>query len=265
MENLNIGILSKRKTMLAGKLNDCFENKGYNVSTYTLENLIINETLLNHDFYILKSKSLFFLYAGFFLEANNKIVIPKPQISFIQKNRIHSHFLMKKIGILTPDIYLATKDTFKNQLVESDYPFILKPIMGSGSKGVKVIKSLEDLPLYNNKILYLEKFITGVHYNVYFIDNNICTLIKPPLAHEHVDMKKIDTPNDIQELINKWRNYFNGDLLFGHLDIVREEFSNKLYVVDPGSFPEFTNWKCSIPPVESICNLIIDKYRELKK
>ncbi len=265
MENLKIGILSKRKTMLAGKLNDCLEKKGNKVSIYTLENLVINDTLLNHDFYILKSKSLFFLYAGFFLEANNKIVIPKPQISFIQKNRIQSHFLMKKVKLLTPDIYLGTIDTFWDQLDEKDFPFILKPIMGSGSKGVKVIKSLDDLQVSNNKILYLEKFIKGVHYNVYFIDNNICTLIKPPLAHEHVNMKKIDTPNDIQELINKWRNYFNGDLLFGHLDIVREEHSNKLYVVDPGSFPEFTNWKCKIPPVESICNLIIDKYRQIKK
>jgi len=264
MENLNIGILSKRKTMLAGKLNDCLEKKGNIVSIYTLENLVIDESLLNHDFYILKSKSLFFLYAGFFLEANNKIVIPKPQISFIQKNRIQSHFLMKKIGLFTPDIYLGTKDTFRNQIDESDFPFILKPIMGSGSKGVKVIKSSEDIPENGNKILYMEKFIKGVHYNVYFIDNNICTLIKPPLAHEHVNMKKIETPNDIEDLITKWRNYFNGELLFGHLDIVREESSNKLFVVDPGSFPEFTNWKCSIPPVETICNLIINKYREIK-
>lgn len=265
MEKLNIGILSKRKTMLAGKLKECLMNKGFNVTIYTLENLVINDTLLKQDFFILKSKSLFFLYAGFFLEANNKIVIPNPQISFIQKNRIHSHFLMKKVGLLTPDIYLGTADTFKNQLDLKDFPFILKPIMGSGSKGVKVIKSFNDLQSKNNGILYLEKFIKGVHYNVYFIDNNICTLIKPPLAHEHVNMKKIETPNDIKDLINKWRNFFNGDLLFGHLDIVREEPSNKLYVVDPGSFPEFTNWKCIIPPVESICDLIIDKYRKLKK
>ena len=265
MENVKIGILSKRKTMLTGRLKVCLENKGYSVSIYTLENLVINETLLKQDFYILKSKSLFFLYAGFFLEANNKIVIPSPQISFVQKNRIHSHFLMKKVGLLTPDIYLGTADTFKNQLDVGDFPFILKPIMGSGSKGVRVIKSYIDLQSKENSILYLEKFIKGIHYNVYFIDNNICTLIKPPLAHEHVDMKKVETPNDIKGLIYKWRKYFNGDLLFGHLDIVREESSNKLYIVDPGSFPEFSNWKCSINPAETICNLIIDKYSQKNK
>ncbi|MFW9973402.1 MAG: ATP-grasp domain-containing protein [Candidatus Odinarchaeota archaeon] len=264
MEHLNIAILSKRKTMLAGKLKDCLENKGHNVSIYTLKNLVINETLLKHDLYILKSKSLFFLYAGFFLEANNKIVMPNTQISFVQKNRIHSHFLMKKIDILTPNIYLGTVDTFKNELDKNDFPFILKPIMGSGSKGVRIIKSFKDLDSKINSVLYLEKFIKGVHYTVYFIEKNICTLIKPPLAHEHVNMKKIDTPNDVRDLIDKWKNHFGEELLFGHLDIVREESTNKLYVVDPGSFPEFTNWKCSISPVETICNLILDKYRQKK-
>ncbi len=262
---MKIGILSKRKTMMTGKLKDCLENKGYTVSIYTLENLIINETLLNNDFCILKSKSLFFLYAGFFLEANSIPVIPNPQISFLQKNRIQSHFLMKRIGLLAPDIYLGTTDTFKNQLDLKDFPFILKPIMGSGSKGVRIIRSKEDLKSENNTILYLERYIKGIHYNVYFIDNEICSLIKPPLSDEHVDMKKIETPDDIRDVIKKWKDYFKGDLLFGHLDIVREEASNNLYVVDPGSFPEFTNWKCKISPVESICNLIINKYEKLQK
>ncbi|MFX1373454.1 MAG: RimK family alpha-L-glutamate ligase [Promethearchaeota archaeon] len=262
---MNIGILSKRTTMLTGKLKKCLENRGFNVSIYTLDNLVINQNLLNQDFYILKSKNLFFLYAGYFLEANGIPVIPKPDISFVQKHRIHSNLVMKKIGLTTPEIYLGTFDTFKKQFKLEDFPFILKPIMGSGSKGVKIIRSFKDLNSKDKAILYLEKFINGVHYNVYFIDNEICTLIKPPLSHEHVDMKLIETPDDIQNLIQKWRNYFNGDLLFGHLDIVREEFTNKLYVVDPGSFPEFTNWKCKISPIENICNIILEKYQDLNK
>ncbi len=254
---MKIGILSKRTTMFAGKLKKYLENKGFVVTFYTLENLIINENLLNNDFYILKSKNLFFLYAGYYLEANNIPVIPKPHVSFIQKNRIQSHFLMKRIGILTPEIYLGTVDTLKNEL--SEYPYILKPIMGSGSRGVQIIRSNEDLKISNNRILYLERYIKGVHYNAYFIGDNICTLIKPPLSHEHVDMKKIDTPNDVENLIKKWKTYFNGDVLFGHLDIVREDSSHKLYVVDPGSFPEFSNWKCDGSPVEKVCNIILDQ------
>ncbi|MFX0000141.1 MAG: RimK family alpha-L-glutamate ligase [Candidatus Hodarchaeota archaeon] len=263
---MNIGILSKRKTMMAGKLKDYLENKGINVSIYTLENLVINETLLNQDFYILKSKSLFFLYAGFFLEANNIPVIPNPQISFMLKNRIQSHFLMKKVGLITPNIYLGTTDTFRNKLDLNDFPFILKPIMGSGSKGVRIIRSYRDFKSDNKSIFYLEKYIKGIHYNAYFIDNEICTLIKPPLADEHVDMKKVETPSDVKDVITRWKNYFNGNLLFGHLDIVREESSSKLYCVDSGSFSEFVWWQIeNIPAVETISNLILDKFEKIKR
>lgn len=247
---------------MTGKLKSYLESKGFTVSIFTLENLVISESLLNFDFFILKSKNLFFLYAGYFLEANNIQVIPKPSISFVQKNRVQSHFLLKKIGLLCPEIYLGTPDTFKTNL--NEFPYILKPIMGSGSKGVRIIKSKEDLNIYDNVILYIEKFINGLHYNVYFIGNDICTLIKPPLSNEHVDMKKINTPEDIKNLIESWKDYFKGNLLFGHLDIVREKISDKLYVVDPGSFPEFTNWKGEGSPSEKICNLILKHVKKSK-
>ncbi|MHA2005769.1 MAG: ATP-grasp domain-containing protein [Promethearchaeota archaeon] len=261
---MKIGILSKRKTMLTGEIRLYLENKGFEVSIYTLENLVINDTLLNSDFYILKSKNLFFLYAGYFLEANNKPILPKPQISFIQKNRIQSHLVLKRAGIKSPKIYLGTPDTARKQIESDRYPLILKPIMGSGSKGVELIRSSMDFPNEVSRIVYLETYITGIHYNVYFIDNEICTLIKPPLSHEHVEMEKIKTPKDIRAIIKKWKKFFKGEVLFGHLDMVREELSNQLYVVDAGSFPEFSNWKCAGLPVEKICNLIIKQVEKVK-
>lgn len=257
---MNIGILSKRTTMFAGMIKEFYENKGFNVKIYTLQNLAINETLLNMDFYILKSKWLFFLYAGYYLVANNKKVIPNPQYSFLQKNRVHSHYLVKKAGLNNPDFYLGTLETLKNQLTPNNFPLIAKPIMGSGSKGVKLINSLKDLKPSKDKILYLENFIEGIHYNVYFIDNHICTVIKPPLANEHVEMKKITTPNDVEHYIEKWKRYLGDNALFGHLDIVRNNETNQLYVVDVGSFPEFAQWQINeISPVETICSLILNK------
>jgi hypothetical protein len=255
---MNIGILSKRTNMFTGKITQHYEQCGHTVSVYTLENLVINEDLLKNDFYILKSKGLFFLYAGFFLEANDVKVIPDPHLSYMQKHRIQSHYLLKRAGLLTPNFYLGSLETLRNQLRVTDYPLIIKPFMRSGSRGVKVINSSDDLNPSNKKILYLEKFIAGEHYNVYFIADQVCTLVKPPLANEHVEMKKIKTPNDILKVIKKWRNYLGERILFGHLDIVREEKSNNLFIVDPGSFPEFSNWKCETSPVEEIGNLILD-------
>ena len=259
---MNIGILSKRTKMMTGKIKDYLESKGHDVSIYTLENLIINESLLNKDFYIQKSKLLFFIYAGYYLDANDVQVIPDPHISFQQKNRIESHSLLKNVGFLVPNIYLGNTEMLRNKLQSKDFPLILKPIMGSGSRGVRIIESFEDLNNGNNKILYLEKYIEGIHFNVYFIDDVICTLVKAPLANEHTDMEKIKTPNDIKNLIKRWKSHFNGKVLFGHLDLIREHDSNRLFCVDVGSFPEFSQWQIDdIPPVKTICDLILKQVK----
>ncbi len=259
---MKIGILSKRTTMFTGKMKDYLENKGNKVKIYTAENLCINESLFENDFYVMKSKQLIFLYAGYYLVANDIPVIPNPEISHKHKDRLEAHFLIKNANLLYPQIYLGTLEALKNNLKPTDFPLITKPLMGSGSIGVKVVNSFEDLNSIANEIIYLEKFIKGTHYIVYFIDNEICTLEKLPLKNEHSKMKKMDTSNDIEDVIMKWKTKY--DLLFGHLDIVREEKTKKLFVVDPGSFPEFSNWQCSGNPVSKICNLILGEYRKLK-
>ena len=160
-----------------------------------------------------------------------------------------------------PQFFLGTPDTLKNQLDIEDFPLILKPMMGSGSRGIRIIDSKNKLNSGIDEILYLEKFITGEHYNVYFIGDDICTSKKPPLVNEHAGMDHIQTPDDIKDIINKWKRYLKDKILFGHLDIVREEGSNDLYIVDPGSFPEFSNWKCRTDPVIKITNLILEQIK----
>jgi len=245
--------------MLAGKIKEFLESQGHNVEIFTLSNLIINESLLNKDFYILKSKSIFFLLAGFFLEANNIPVIPNANISYKHRYRIEAHYLIQKAKLKAPRLYFGTKAAIMDKLNESDFPLIQKPLMGSGSKGVKLIESFDDLENKNNSYIYMEQYINGDHYLVYFINDEICVLEKPPLSHEHADMSRIKTPEDIRKTIIKWKNTHN--LLFGHLDIVRETGTNRLFIVDPGSFPEFSNWKGNNSVIK-ICNLILNEYRK---
>jgi hypothetical protein len=261
---MKIGILSKRTGYFTGKLKLFYESKGYNVKIYTKENLCIDESLLENDLYILKSKhQIPFIYAGYYIEANNIPVIPNPEISHKHKNRLEAYLLIKNAGLLYPHFYYGILKALINNLTENDFPLLLKPIASSGSRGVKIINTFRDIGVNSNEILYLEKFIEGTHYTVYFIDNEICTLEKLPLKNEHSDMIKRDTPNEILEIILKWKNSYN--LLFGHLDIVKEKNTGKLFVVDPGSFPEFTNWKCGGDPVSKIGNLILREVKKLKK
>jgi len=260
---MNIGILSKRTGFFTGKLKTFYENKGHNIKIYTKENLCINESLLENDFYILKSKTIFFVYAGFYAESNNIPVIPKSNISYKHKNRLEANYLIKNAGLLYPDYYYGTLGALKSNLKDHDFLLISKPIMGSGSRGVKKIERIEDLDAKDNELLYCEKFIEGIHYLAYFIENEICVLEKPPLSNEHVPMKKVSLLEDIKQVVFKWKNCYN--ILFGHLDIIRENETNNLYVVDPGSFPEFSNWKNSGDPVSKIGNLILKEFRKIKK
>ena len=256
---MKIGILSKRTTNLTGNMAKFLENGGHKTKIYLLENFSIDESLFENDYYILKSKKLIYLYAGLYLKENNIPVYPDPELTYKHKNRIEAHFLIKKAGLLCPDYIYGSLQTLKERLKINEYPLIRKPIMGSGSRGVKKINNSEDLEADKNKLLYLEKYIKGTHYLVYFIGDDICTVEKPPLSNEHVDMKEVPTTNEIRKVIEKWKNYNN--LVFGHLDIVIETSTKDIYVVDPGTFPEFTNWKHDKDPAPKICKLILEKFK----
>jgi len=259
---MKIGILSKRKGHFAGEIQKYLEIKGHKVKIFTANNLIVNEMLLNSDLYILKSKHLLYLYAGYFLEANKIQVIPNTNVSYVHKNRVESYFSMKKLGFLCPKIFMGTFKTLKSQLQESNFPLISKPMYGSGSKGVVVYNSLQDFNVPTENFLYLENFIKGTHYLAYFIENEICICKKRPLSNEHQETELIESDKEIENYLIKWKEKYN--LLFGHLDLVRETNTNKLYVVDAGTFPEFSNWKRDSDPTSKICDLILKQYRVSK-
>ena len=259
---MKIGILSKRTGNFTGKIKNYFESNGHQISIFTSSNLCINDSLLENDFYILKSKHMLYLYAGYFLEANRIPVFPDTRLSHTHKDRIEAYFAIKRTGLLVPLVYMGTPNTLKSQLQSSYFPLISKPIFGSGSKGVRIYNTIKDFDTDSEELVYLEKYIEGNHYLAYFIENEFCICEKKPLSNEHTEMKLIETDDEIEEYLRKWKEKYN--LLFGHLDIVRENKTNRLYVVDVGTFPEFSNWKHEIDPVSKICDLIVKKYQEIR-
>jgi len=245
--------------MMAGRIKEILEERGHEVTIYTAKNLAINKSLFENDYYILKSKKLFYLYAAFFLEAHDIPIYPLPKLTFKHKNRMEAHFLIKKCGFLAPEYYFATLETLKNQLEEDDFPLIMKPTMGSGSIGIEVVNSIDEIKGEDSNLIYAEKYLKGTHYCVYWIEDEICALEKPPLANEHVEMNKVPLAKDIENIIKKWKKTY--DLPFGHLDLVREEATNDVYVVDPGNFPEFTNWKCEGDPNIKVVDILLNKLK----
>ena len=259
---MKIGILSKRTGNFTGKVKRYLEKSGHQVRIYTATNLCINESLLKNDFYILKSKHMIYLYAGHYLEANMIPVIPNTNNSYIHKDRIESYFALKRIGLLVPSTYMGYINTLKNQLQNSYFPLISKPIFGSGSRGVRIFNSIKDFDPEDDEPLYLEKYIEGNHYLAYFIENNFCICEKQPLANEHGEITVIESDIEIEKCLMSWKQEYR--LLFGHLDLVREKKTNRLYVVDAGTFPEFSNWKHEIDPVSRVCDLILKRYYKIR-
>jgi len=135
-------------------------------------------------------------------------------------------------------------------------------LTGSGGEGIKVIDSIKNFNPEDKKIFFFEQFIEGTHYNVTFIGDEVCTCVKPPLCPNNKEMDMISTPKDIEETVLKWKRAH--DILFGHLDIVREQETDKLYIVDPGAFPQFSSWKYDKNPAPKICALILKRLKQIK-
>ncbi len=239
-----------------------YDDLGHDAKIYTTDNLCINNNLFKNDFFILKSKKLIYLYAGFFLKENNIHIYPDPYLTFKHKYRIEAYYLIKQAGLISPLFYVGNKEALKNNLKEKHLPLVSKSLMDSGSKDVKIIRTFEDLKQLDENVVYFEQYIKGIHYIIYFIENEISVCEKPPLSDEHAEMNEITPTRQMKEIIKKWRETHN--IKFGHLDVIKEELSGKIFVVDPGNFPEFTNWRNKEDPCPKICSIIMEQVKQMK-
>jgi len=256
---MQIGILSRRDTGLVLNLKKILEKRGYEVKIYSYDNLIIDNNLFENDFYILKSKKELFLYAAYFLEANHIPVFPEPILCHSHRNRILAHRLIRNAGLHSPEIFIGSLAMLQKQLKPNAFPLVKKPIMGSENEGIRIINSLQELSLHE-PIIYLEQYIEGKHYNVHFIENDIEMFQKKKLAHGII--KRINLKDDVTDVVNRWRSFFNNQLIFGHLDLVRETQTNKLYIVDVGTFPQFSHWNTEDKPFEKLSEIIIKQIQK---
>ncbi len=262
---MRIGILTKKtdEESFIGKLVKSLQSKGHVIELRDESSISIDTSLMHNDFYVLKSKGLIFLYAAFYL-INNKIpVFPDPYLTFKHKDRIEAYYLIKNIHLKTPKFYVGTPSVLKVKLSDKDFPLVLKSMMGSGSKGIIMITkraALDSLP--SEKIFYFQEYISGSHYLVYFIEDELSVLNKPPFSNEHVSMEAVSLEKDVIDVVNKWKREY--ELPYGHLDMVREENSENLYIVDVGCFPDFTNWKGKGNAVDMISAIISEKIEKAK-
>jgi hypothetical protein len=199
----------------------------------------------------LKSKKLFLVYAGYLAESIGIAVIPRPDITHKVSNRIQFPFIAREAGIRTPNFYMGFPETIRKTLSKTGFPLMLKRIVGTGSRGVELVKSIDEIANSRRRFLYLEQYIFGQHLLCYFIEDDIMVFEKAPFENEHFQVKFCAVDRDIADLVRRWQ-YATG-LQFGHLDLIREKGTGELVLVDPGVFPQFTHWPGAPERIANIC------------
>ncbi len=87
-------------------------------------------------------------------ELNNKLVISPRKVYELTENKILCKAFIRNLHLLTPEQY------------PKEYPMIVKPIVGTGSKDIHIVNTPEELNFYLKKDMFYEEFIEGVEYTV---------------------------------------------------------------------------------------------------
>ena len=150
---LKIVGIDKNKYASARYLCDFFFNLDSNNTSQiynkvkSLKNLIIKAVWANNDVLIfsrIKLENKFNIRTERTSYKNAKVVIDKKK-------------LKKKIS--NSPLFIPHFSKF-----QKEFPVIVKPIVGGGSKGVKIIKNQKDYDKIRNKKLLIEKYLSGPEY-----------------------------------------------------------------------------------------------------
>ena len=237
---MRIAVLTKRRTGFSAVLEACAVRQGHEVALFDLANLVVDDALGSFDLVVVKSKQLYFLYAGFHANALGVEVFPDPRVCKQVSIRIERPFLAQRAGIATPRFYFASPRAMRERLAETEFPLVRKRIVGSGSVGVELIASKGLLPETADQHLYLEQFVLGRHLLVYFIEDDVRAYEKQPFVSGREPVTPVAVADDLAAAVDRWRRVTG--LPFGHLDFVRDERTQALMLVDAGPFPQFRHW-----------------------
>ncbi|MFO1312483.1 MAG: ATP-grasp domain-containing protein [Burkholderiales bacterium] len=253
---MRIAVLTKRRTGLVEVLAAHARRDGHEIALIGLADLAVDDRLGGYDLVVQKSKQLFFLYAGLHAKALGVRVVPEPETSRQITNRIERPFLAQRADIAVPRFWFGTPEVVRDRLAAEHYPVVRKPIVGSGSTGVQLVDGPSRLPATTDRHLYLEECIPGRHLLVYFVGEDVRVFEKRPFVSGREPVHAIDPQDDVAANVTRWRRATG--LPFGHLDLVRDDRSGELVLVDAGPFPQFPHWP---EAAERVSDLVIGRVR----
>jgi len=160
---MKVGLLTSKKIELPNWLfvffNNYFLSKGIN--SQIISPWLINpdiSSLKNYDVVIVRFLEREYLWLAQYLEEMGIKLINSCQALSLSSNKLISDEIMKQSGLKVPRTVFALKEKILDNVDNSIFPALAKPLYGRG-RGIIYVKSRENLRNLRKKWIYLQKFI----------------------------------------------------------------------------------------------------------
>ena len=202
--------------------------------------LDVSSIRVEHDLYVLKSKTdLTLSIAGALHAAGAAILNPYP-VSMTLRNKIVTFQILQAADVPTPKTCVASKPEDLAVLL-GDGPLVVKPFRGSGGEGVRVIwdaEELDNLPA-DHEPIFAQRYHRpdGLDLKIYCIEGQVFGVrrIWPARTYTEKLGEPFTITPELRKIALSCGEAFGIDL-YG-IDII--ESSGHPYVVDMSSFPGF--------------------------
>lgn len=152
-----------------------------------------------------------------------KIALCDYDIYDLTENKVTCNAYLEDIGIKIPKMY------------PKEFPMVVKPIVGSGSKGVQIVNNKTELQFYNEKDTFTQEYIKGTEYTVDGISDlkgrMICALPRIRLETKGGLATKSQTVRN-EVLVDLTRKIANWMGIIGAFNVQCIEKNGEYYFID---------------------------------
>jgi ribosomal protein S6--L-glutamate ligase len=200
----------------------------------------IGDLQIEHDLYVLKSKSEAALSLGGLLHAAGANILNPYPLVRMMGNKVVATRVLKEAGVPVPESYVAPNARMLAPLLD-DGPLVVKPYLGSMGRGVHVVWDVDHLDdiSTNMEMVFVQRYQKpeGLDHKIYCIGGQVFGVerVWPCKTYEDKMGKPFSITPELRDIALRCGNAF-GVELYG-LDVIWSD--GKPYVVDISSFPGF--------------------------
>lgn len=191
--------------------------------------------------------------------ARGSRVVPNPDMMKVIKDRWASRSVLVAAGLRLPEARFGTAGEFARGAISDFLPCVLKHRLLHGRE-VAVLRNQRAIDIAVTAMsktteFVAERYVFGEHFTTYFVEDRYFCFPKDPFTHSVSTEEPISCP--VEEMIVPTRRYREAmGLYFGKLDLVVEEQSSTVYVVDAGV-------SANVWPVPNAVDLLSVMFRNL--